>query len=158
MGVNYKPAGYNTVAPYLIVKGAARAIEFYKKIFGAKELIRLDGPNGKIGHAEIQVGDSRVCLADEYPEMGARGPQTIGGSPVNFLIYVPDVDRTVEQAVAAGARLKRPVADQFYGDRMGGVEDPFGHTWYIATHKEDVPPDELQRRSEAMAKEMAKKQ
>ena len=151
MAVNFKPEGYNSVAPYLIVNGAAQAIEFYTRIFGAKELMRMDGPGGKIGHAEIQIGDSRICLADEHPEMNARGPRTIGGSPVNFLIYRPDVDRTVEQAVAAGAKLVRPVADQFYGDRMGGVEDPFGHTWYVATHKEDVPMGELERRAAAMA-------
>jgi PhnB protein len=149
--VNYKPEGYYTVTPYLIVRDAARAIDFYRRAFGAKELMRIAGTGGKIGHAEIQIGESRVCLADEYPEMGARSPETIGGSPVNFLVYVPDVDRVVEQAVAAGAKLKRAVADQFYGDRIGGVEDPFGHAWYIATHKEDVADDELQRRAAAMA-------
>ncbi len=157
MAVSFRPEGYNTVAPYLIVNGAARAIEFYRKIFGAKEMMRMADTEGRVGHAELQIGDSRICLADEYPPMNARGPHTIGGSPVNFLIYVPDVDRTVQEALAAGAKLKREVADQFYGDRMGGVEDPFGHTWYIATHKEDVPPEELKRRSEAMAKEMAQK-
>ena len=151
MPVNYKPEGYHTVNPYLIVNDGARAIEFYKKAFGAKEVMRMAGPDGRIGHAEIQVGDSRVCLADEHPEMGARSPHTIGGSPVSFLVYVPDVDKTVEQAVAAGATLKRAVADQFYGDRVGGVEDPFGHAWYLATHKEDVAPDELERRAAAMA-------
>jgi PhnB protein len=151
MAVNFKSEGYNSVAPYLIVNGAAQAIEFYSKIFGAKELMRMPGPGGKIGHAEIQIGDSCICLADEHPEMGARSPRTIGGSPISFLIYLPDVDRTIEQAVAAGAKLVRPAADQFYGDRMGGIEDPFGHTWYVATHKEDVSPEEMQRRAAAMA-------
>ena len=157
MAVSYKPEGYNNVMPYLIVNGAAKAIDFYKKIFGAKEIMRMADAEGKVGHAELQIGDSRICLADEYPQMGARSPQTIGGSPVSLFAYVPEVDATVKQAVAAGAKLTREVADQFYGDRMGGIEDPFGHTWYIATHKEDVSPEELKRRSEAMAKEMAQK-
>ncbi len=157
MPVNYKPQGYNNVMPYLIVNGAAKAIEFYKKVFGAKEIMRMADHEGRVGHAELQIGDSRICLADEYPQMGARSPHTIGGSPVNLFTYVTDVDATVKQALAAGAQLKREVADQFYGDRVGGVEDPFGHTWYIATHKEDVPPEELKRRSEEMAKQMATK-
>ncbi len=157
MAVNYKPQGYNNVMPYLIVNGAAKAIEFYKKIFGAKEIMRMADPEGRVGHAELQIGDTRICLADEYPQMGARSPQTIGGSPVSLFTYVKDADSTVKQAVAAGAKLTREVADQFYGDRMGSIEDPFGHTWYIATHKEDVPPEELKRRSEAMAREMAQK-
>ena len=157
MAVNYKPEGYNNVMPYLIVNGAAKAIEFYKKVFGAKEVMRMADAEGKVGHAELQIGDSRICLADEYPQMGARSPQAIGGSPVNLFTYVTDVDSTVKQALAAGAKLKREVADQFYGDRMGGIEDPFGHSWFIATHKEDVLPEELKRRSEAMAKEMAQK-
>ncbi len=155
--MNYKPQGYNNVMPYLIVNGAAKAIEFYKNVFGAKEIMRMADPEGRVGHAELQIGDTRICLADEYPQMGARSPQSIGGSPVNLFAYVADVDSTVKQALAAGAKLKREVADQFYGDRMGGIEDPFGHSWFIATHKEDVPPEELKRRSEAMAKEMAQK-
>ncbi|HEX8070644.1 MAG TPA: VOC family protein [Pyrinomonadaceae bacterium] len=143
------PEGYHTVTPYLIVGDAARAIEFYKEAFGATELFRMAGPDGRVGHAEIRIGDSHVMLSDEHPQMNARGPQSFGGSPVSFVLYVEDVDAAVERAVAAGAKLVRPVADQFYGDRTGGVEDPFGHAWYIATHIEDVAPEELQRRAAA---------
>lgn len=148
-GVKPIPDGYGTVTPYLIVNGAARAIEFYKQAFGAQETFRMAGPDGRVGHAEIKIGNSHVMLADEHPEMNARGPQSFGGSPVSFVLYVADVDAQVERAVAAGAKLTRPVADQFYGDRTGGVEDPFGHAWYIATHVEDVPEDEMQRRAAA---------
>ena len=148
-GVRPIPEGYGTVTPYLIVNDAARAIEFYKQAFGARETFRMARPDGRVGHAEIKIGDSNVMLADEHPEIGARGPQSIGGSPVTFLLYVADVDAQVERAVKAGAKLVRPVADQFYGDRTGGVEDPFGHVWYIATHVEDVSPEELQRRAAA---------
>jgi len=147
--VNPIPEGYHSVTPYIIVGGAARAIEFYKQAFGATELFRMDGPDGQVGHAEIKIGDSHIMLADEHPQMGARGPQTIGGSPVSLMLYVEDVDATVERAVEAGAKLKRPVADQFYGDRTGGIEDPFGHVWYVATHVEDVPHEELQKRAAA---------
>jgi len=143
------PDGYHAVTPYLIVKGAARAIEFYEVAFGARELFRMPQPDGRVGHAELQIGDSRLMLADEHPEIGARSPQSIGGSPVTIHLYVPDVDATVARAVAAGARLDRPVADQFYGDRNGGLTDPFGHVWFVATHKEDVAPDELERRAAA---------
>jgi PhnB protein len=143
------PDGYHSVTPYLIVKGAARAIAFYARAFGAVELVRMAEPDGRVGHAELGIGDSRVMLADEFPEIGARGPESIGGSPVTLLQYVEDVDATVERAVAAGARLTRPVADQFYGDRSGGVTDPFGHVWFVATHVEDVAPDELERRRAA---------
>jgi PhnB protein len=143
------PEGYHTATPYLIVKGAAGAIEFYKKAFGATELLRMAQPDGKIGHAEIKIGDSPIMLADEFPEMGARSPQSLGGSPVSILLYVEDVDRVFNQAVAAGAKVARPVKDQFYGDRIGGVTDPFGHQWYIATHKEDVAPEELKKRAAA---------
>ena len=132
------PEGYHTVTPYLIVAGAAAALAFYKKAFGATESMRLTGPGGKIGHAEIRIGDSHVMLADEVPEIGARGPRSFGGSPVTIFLYVEDVDATVDRAVAAGGKLVRPVKDQFYGDRSGGVEDPFGHVWYVATHIEDV--------------------
>jgi len=145
------PDGYHRVTPYLIVDGAANAIEFYKKAFGASELLRFPAPDGRIGHAEVKIGDSTVMLADEHPERGARGPKAFGGSPISLLLYVEDVDRTVERAVAAGAKVTRPVADQFYGDRTGGIQDPFGHEWYVATHVEDVSPEEMQRRSEAMA-------
>src|SRR5262245_48093260 len=131
------PDGYHSVTPYLIVNGAAAAIDFYKKAFGATEVMRFDAPGGKVGHAEIQIGSSKIMLADEHPEMGARGPLSFGGSPISILLYVEDVDAVVAQAVAAGATLQRPVADQFYGDRTGGVKDPFGHVWYVSTHKED---------------------
>jgi PhnB protein len=143
------PDGYHTATPYLIVNGAAQAIEFYKKAFGATELMRMAQPGGKIGHAEIKIGDSPIMLADESPDVGARSPQSIGGSPVSIMLYVEDVDRIFSQAVAAGAKVKRPVADQFYGDRTGGIEDPFGHLWYIATHKEDVSPEEMRKRAAA---------
>ena len=143
------PEGYGTVTPYLIVDGAARAIEFYKQAFGATETFRMERPDGRVGHAEIKIGDSHVMLADEHPEMGARGPQAIGGSPISLVLYVEDVDATVNRAVEAGAKLTRPVANQFYGDRTGGVEDPFGHAWYVATHVEDVAPEEMQKRAAA---------
>ncbi len=145
------PEGYHSVTPYLIVDGAAKAIEFYKKVFGAEEMVRMPAPGDRVGHAEIRIGDSMVMLADENPEMQARSPRSVGGSPIALLLYVENVDQTVERAVAAGAKLKRPVADQFYGDRMGGLEDPFGHQWYVATHIEDVSPEEMRKRSEALA-------
>jgi len=143
------PEGYHTATPYLIVRDAARAIEFYKKAFGAKELMRMADPSGKIGHAEIKIGDSPIMLADEVPGMGYRSPESLGGSPVSILLYVEDVDAVFNQAVAAGAKVQRPVADQFYGDRTGGVTDPFGHVWYVATHKEDVSPEEMRKRAAA---------
>lgn len=143
------PEGYHSVTPYLIVKGAARAIEFYEKAFGARELYRIKGPGDVVGHAELQLGDSRVMLADEHPEVGARGPQSVGGTPVTIHLYVEDVDATVERALAAGARITRPIADQFYGDRLGVVTDPFGHVWSVATHREDVSEDEMKRRAAA---------
>jgi PhnB protein len=142
------PAGYHRVTPYLTIKGAAKAIDFYKRAFGATELMRFEH-DGKIGHAEIKIGDSPVMLADEFPNMGASSPQTMGGSPIHMMLYVEDVDKFVERAVGAGAKLQRPIANQFYGDRMGGIEDPFGFTWYVATHIEDVPPKELQKRAAA---------
>ncbi len=143
------PEGYHTATPYLIIKGAARAIEFYKKAFGATELMRMAQPDGRIGHAEIRIGNSPIMLADEVPEMGHRSPQSLGGSPVSILLYVEDVDALFNQAVSAGAKVERPVQDQFYGDRTGGVTDPFGHVWYIATHKEDVSPEEMRKRAAA---------
>ncbi len=151
MAVNYIPDGYHTATPYLIIKGAARAIDFYKQVFGATELMRFPGPGGSIGHAEIKIGDTPIMLADEVPQMGYRSPQSIGGSPVSLMLYVEDVDRVVERAVKAGAKLERPVADQFYGDRNGTIQDPFGHVWTIGTHKEDVSAEEMQRRAAAMA-------
>ena len=143
------PAGYHSVTPYLCVDGAARAIEFYKEAFGATEVMRLEAPGGKIGHAEIKIGDSHVMLADEMPEINFRSPQARGGTSAHFMIYDEDVDARVERAVAAGAKLMRPVKDQFYGDRTGSVEDPFGHLWYIATHIEDLSPEEIRRRMDA---------
>jgi len=142
------PVGYHTATPYLIVHDATHAIDFYSKAFGAKELYRMDD-NGKIGHAEIQIGDSRIMLADEYPDMGARSPRALGGSPVSILLYVEDVDAFVNRAVAAGCKLVRPVEDKFYGDRSGTIEDPFGHTWHVSTHIEDVPPEEMDKRAAA---------
>ena len=147
---NHIPEGYHSITPYLYIRDAARALEFYKEVFGATEVLRMDAPGGKIGHAEIKIGDSHVMLADEFPEMNARGPQTYGGSSVGLLLYVEDVDALAERAVAAGAKLLEPLEDKFYGDRMGKLEDPFGHIWAIATHTEDVSPEELQKRAAAM--------
>jgi PhnB protein len=143
------PEGYHTVTPYLIVKGAAKAIDFYKKAFGAREKLRFDDPAGgeRIGHAELTIGDSVVMLADEYPDMGFRSAETIGATPVSLMLYVDNVDAVAKSALAAGAKELRPVADQFYGDRVGTFQDPFGHVWSIATHVEDVPFEEMQRRA-----------
>ena len=141
------PAGYPAVSPYLIVDGAAGALEFYRKAFGAKELMRHTAPGGKVGHAEVRIGDAVIMLADEHPEMNARGPRAFGGSPVSLHVYVKDVDAIARQAIAAGARVVRPVQDQFYGDRSGTFEDPFGHQWHLATHIEDVSLAELGRRA-----------
>ena len=138
------------LTPYLIVKDAAKAIEFYRTAFDAKELFRLTEPQGRIGHAELQIGDSPLMLADEYPDFGALSPPSIGGSPVSIHLYVDDVDRVVERATAAGATVLRPVKDEFYGDRAGMVADPFGHKWHLATRKEDVSPQEMQKRWSAM--------
>ncbi len=146
---NYIQDGYHNVTPYLCVSDAARAIEFYKEAFGATELMRMEAPGGKIGHAVVKIGDSIVMLADEFPEMNFRSPQSLGGTSAHFYIYDADVDAFVERAVAAGAKLTRPVKDQFYGDRSGAVEDPFGHLWYIATHVEDLTPEEVKRRMDA---------
>lgn len=151
MPVKYIPDGYHTATPYLIVKGGSRAIDFYKQAFGATELMRFPGPNGTIGHAEIRVGDSPIMLADEMPGMGYRSPAAYGGSSVSIMLYVQDVDKVVDRAVKAGAKVERPVTDQFYGDRNGTIQDPFGHIWTIATHKEDVSPEEMQRRVAEMA-------
>jgi len=147
------PDGYHTATPYLILKDAARAIDFYKKAFGATELMRFAAPDGRVGHAEIKIGDSPIMLADEYPEMGFRGPQSLGGSAVCILLYFADVDAVADRAVAAGATLLKPVQDQFYGDRSGTLADPFGHVWTVATHKEDVSPEELHRRMQAAGKQ-----
>jgi PhnB protein len=149
MSVKPIPEGYSSVTPYLIVKGAAEALEFYKKAFGATEVVRMK-MGDKIGHAEIRIGNSMVMLADEAPEMGAKSPSSLGGSPVGLCIYLEDVDAAAQKATAAGAKVVRPVQDQFYGDRSGTFEDPFGHVWTIATHKEDVSPDEMKRRMAQM--------
>jgi PhnB protein len=143
------PEGYHSVTPYLIFSGAGEAIAFYKTALGAEEVMRMDSPGGKVGHAEIKIGDSRIMLADEHPEIGALSPKTVGGSPVSIHLYVENVDRAVERAVAAGAKLIQPVEDKFYGDRTGGIEDPFGYRWYIATHKEDLTMDEIRGRAPA---------
>lgn len=143
------PDGYHTVTPYLVVRGGAAAIDFYVKALGAEELFRIDMGGGKLGHAEIRIGDSVVMLADEHPELGYKAPQAYGGTPVSLALYVADVDARVQQAVNAGAKLLRPVQDQFYGDRSGTVLDPFGHVWTIATHKEDLTPEEIARRAAA---------
>src|SRR5258708_6889845 len=149
------PKGYHTATPYLIVQGAADAIEFYKKAFGAKELMRFPGPGGKIMHAEIKIGDSPIMLGDEAPERGYRGPKSIGGTPVGLMLYVKDVDALAAQASAAGATVVMPVQDQFYGDRSGTFLDPFGHKWTIATHMEDVPEEEMGQRAQAAMAQMA---
>lgn len=144
--VPYIPKGYNSVTPYLVIKGAPKAIDYYKKVFGATVVVRMDGPNGSVGHAELQIGDSRVMLADENPQMGAISATTIGNSPVSLYLYIPDVDKVVDRAVAEGAKLVKPVQDQFYGDRTGFIQDPFGHFWGVATHVEDVSPQEMKER------------
>jgi PhnB protein len=145
------PEGYHSVTPYLIVKGAAQAIAFYEQAFAAEELYRMPMPDGRIGHAELRIGDSRIMLADEHPDVGALSPGSVGGTPVTIHLYVEDVDATFARATAAGARVTRPVADQFYGDRLGVLTDPFGHVWSVATHREDVPEEELRRRAEQHA-------
>lgn len=144
------PTDRPALTPYLVVKGAAKAIEFYTKAFGAKEQFRLTEPQGKVGHAELAVGGALFMLADEYPDFGALSPASVGGTPVTMHLYVDDVDRTVERAVAAGATVLRPVKDEFYGDRTGMIADPFGHKWQLASHKEDVSPQEMQKRWSAM--------
>jgi PhnB protein len=140
------------VTPYLIINGAAAAIDFYKKAFGATELFRMPDPGGKVAHAEMQVGDSRIMLADEFPERGFRGPQALGGSAVGMHLYVDDVDAIMRQALAGGAKEMEPVSDKFYGDRSGSVVDPFGHLWTISTHKEDLSEAEVGRRFQELEK------
>jgi PhnB protein len=144
--VNYIPKGYNTVTPYLVIKGAAKAIDYYKSVFGATVVVRMDGPDGRVGHAELQIGDSRIMLADENPQMGNRSAESIGGSPVSLYVYLPDCDKVVAKATAEGAKILKPVQDQFYGDRSGFIQDPFGHLWGIATHVEDVSDKEMKER------------
>jgi len=141
------PQGYHSVTPYLIIRDAGKALDFYKKAFGAVEKFRMAGPDGKIGHAEIQIGDSMIMISDENPKFGTKSPQSLGGSPVSIFLYIPDVDATFKQAIAAGAKEIMAVTDQFWGDRHGKVADPFGHTWDLATHKEDLTPAEMQERA-----------
>lgn len=147
------PAGYHSVTPYLLVRDAAKALAYYRDAFGADEVMRFEGPPGRIAHAEIKIGDSHVMLADENPGDGYVGPQTLGGAGVSLMLYVPDVDATFERAVKAGATVRRAVADQFYGDRVGTLTDPFGHVWSIATHREEVSVEEAKRRMEKLMKE-----
>lgn len=150
MSVKPIPDGYHSVTPYLSVKGAAKAIEFYKRAFNAIELFRLEAPSGIIGHAEIKIGDSSIMLADPCEETGFRHPKSLGGTSVGLHVYVKNVDDLFSQAVTAGAKIIKPVEDQFYGDRNGTLEDPFGHMWFIATHKEDLSPEEINRRAEKL--------
>jgi len=149
------PEGYHSITPYLFIKGAAAAIEFYKSVFGATERMRMPGPDGRIMHAELKIGDSVVMLSDENPQMGALSPQTIGGTGSGVNVYVADVDAATQKAVDLGAQLVRPVKDQFYGDRSGSIIDPFGHLWSVATHVEDVAPEEMQRRMKAAMGQVA---
>jgi PhnB protein len=146
MPVKPIPDGYHTATPYLVIKGAAEALDFYKKAFGATELMRMPMPGGKIGHAEIRIGNSPIMLADEFPEMGFRGPQSLGGTPVSIMLYVEDADTVFNRAVAAGGKVYKPLQDQFYGDRSGTLTDPFGHVWTVATHKEDLTAEEIHQR------------
>ena len=149
------PAGYHTVTPYISLKNAAKALDFYGRAFGAEVLVRMDMPDGRIGHAEIKIGDSRVMLADEMPDMAdavARSPQTLGGTSFGLMIYMDDVDKRFARAIEAGAVVKRAVQDQFYGDRTGTLQDPFGHVWTIGTHVEDVSPEEMKKRMASLAK------
>ncbi len=155
MPVKTIPKGYHAVTPSVIVRDPAKAIEFYKKIFGAKESSRLEMPDGTIGHAEIDIADSRVMLGLESPQWGNKSPETLGGSPVTLHLYVKDVDKVVSRAVDAGAKVLIPVADQFYGDRSGRIADPFGHIWIISTHKEDVSKREMKRRMDRWLKTMS---
>jgi PhnB protein len=149
MPVQAVPNQQRPLTPYLIVRGAAQAIEFYTHAFGARELYRLTDPAGKIGHAELELAGAQIMLADEHPDFGALGPVTVGGTPVTLHLYVPSVDALFTRAVAAGATILRPLSDEFFGDRVGMLADPFGHKWHLATHIEDVSPDEMQRRMDA---------
>lgn len=149
MAVKPIPEGYHSVTPYLIIEGAGEAIAFYAKAFGAKELFRFPTPDGKIGHAEIKIGDSPIMLADAYPAMGYNSPKSLGGSPVSLMIYVENVDTVFNQAVQAGATVKDALTDKFYGDRSGSLIDPFGHVWHVSTHKEDVSMEEMEKRAKA---------
>lgn len=146
--VSYIPKDYHTITPYLVIKGAAHAIDYYKKVFGATELLRVNGPDGKVGHAELKIGDSRIMLADENPSMGQghTSAATIGATPVSLYVYLPEVDQVVDRAKAEGAKILKPVEDQIYGDRNGFFQDPFGHLWCVATHVEDVSQKQMEER------------
>lgn len=150
--VSYIPKDYNSVTPYLVIKGAAQAIEYYKNVFGATETVRMNGPDGKVGHAELKIGNSHIMLADENPSLGTghSSAATIGGSPVSMYVYLPNVDQVVQRATAGGAKILKPVQDQFYGDRNGFIQDPFGHFWCVATHVEDVSPKDMEERMKKM--------
>lgn len=150
MSVNPIPDGYHSVTPYLIVDDAEAALKFYREALGAEETVRMP-MGGKIGHAEIRIGNSMVMLSDEWPDMGALGPKTRGGATSSFVLYVEDADKAFDRAVKAGAKVDKPVENQFWGDRMGGVTDPFGHQWFVATHVEDVSPEEMERRMGELA-------
>lgn len=154
MAIKNPPEGYHSLTPYLVVDNSSAAIEFYRKAFGAEELFRFES-DGRVGHAEIRIGDSHLMLSDEWPDMGYRSAKNIGSTPVSLMLYVDDVDTVYQRAIAAGATERSPVEDQFYGDRSGNLTDPFGHQWTIGTHKEDVPADEMQRRFNDMMKDMA---
>ncbi len=153
MSVKPIPEGYYTVTPYLVVKGAAAALEYYKKAFGAIELVRMPGPDGKIMHAELKIGNSPIMLGDEAPERDVKGPLSLGGSPVGICLYVPDADAMFNAAISAGGKELYPIKNQFYGDRSGTLIDPFGHKWTVATHIEDVSPEDMRKRMEAAMKE-----
>ncbi len=148
------PKGYHTITPNLVIRDAAKAIDFYKKAFGAEETMRMPGPGGKVMHAELKIGDSIVMLGDEMPEMGAKGPKAYGGSPVSFYVYVAKVDAAWKRAVDAGAKVVMPLADMFWGDRTGRLEDPFGHFWSLAQHVKDLTPEEIKKGQEAFFKQM----
>ena len=152
--VKANPKGYHTITPNIVIRDAARAIDFYKKAFGAEETMRMPGPGGKVVHAELKIGDSIVMLADEMPEMGSKSPKAYGGSPVNFYVYLGNVDAAWKRAVDAGAKVVMPLADMFWGDRTGRLEDPFGHSWSLAEHVKDVTPEEIKKGQEAFFKQM----
>lgn len=155
--VHFIPKGYNVVTPYLAINGAANAIAFYKKVFGAKEIMRMPGPGGTIGHAEVAIEGNRIMLADEFHEMNFKSPRAFGGTPVGINLYVKNVDAVAKKAVAAGAKLLRPVTDQFYGDRSASIEDPFGHVWHVSTHVRDVSVKEMKKKAAEMSAAAAKK-
>jgi PhnB protein len=150
--INSVPDGYHAITPYLVIRGAGQAIDYYKQAFGATEVMRIRQPDGRVGHAELKFGDAVVMLADEFPEINVVGPATLGNTTVGVLLYVENADATFDKAVSLGAKVRKPMADQIYGDRNGTLEDPFGHRWTVATHKEDVTPDEMKQRMAAVSR------